>query len=533
MSGAKATVAKAAATVAVRRKKESDQLNTELVGESPAPNNALPALDAGSERTDTRDYKMPLPRNNAAPERLAQSANTKNLPPTPQHNVNNTPSHGVRIADPNNQFRRINSGDNTDDLHSIEGNEGPRPKNQVVNAQEARFDPHDRKPVKDIIINSQAIRPVEELFVDCLDDYRDDHKTGTEEGEESVKGLLEPATLSLQNNVLEGEYATLKQEKEVLESKCATLGQEKKASERKITNLEANQIFFQGECSRLRSESESLGQDKQRLENDIQIRREREETSSVKYQELLMQNMNLDRDRDHWMAQHTSLSDAHKQEKSRATALEVALETRRKELEQNKLSNTRLMENQARTERRNVELENSLRNVNGQLTTFQEESKKWKNQNKRLAAQLSGYTFEGSVYSADAYFQQEWRNLDAMIVNWSHHIFRDNSDSFIDAILKKPPKLPRGHILRRVATDPYRYLTNSTRRPAFTQGFVWSILVEQVFTPPGGYGDSDLCGLYWSGPLRGELDTICGYLHPGMTSQLSPMSCCRLANLPV
>jgi hypothetical protein len=541
----KATMAKAAATVAVRRKKGSDRLSTELVGESLAPNNCLPALNAEIERADTRDYKMPLPRNDAAPgaERLAQSANTKNLTSTPQHNVNNTPSHSGRMADPSNQFRRMNNGDNTDDLHPPQGNEGPRSRNQVTNAQEAPFDPHDQKPVKGIMVNSQEIHPFEEVFVDCSDDYRDNHKMGTEEGEESVKRLLEPATLNLQDNVLErelatlkqekevleNEYATLKQEKEVLESKCATLGQEKQSSERKITNLEAKQIFFQSECSRLRDESKSLGQDKQRLENDIQIRREREETSSAKFQELLTENINLAGDRDHWMAQNTSLSDTHKQEKSRATALEAALETKRKELEQNK----KLIENQAKTERRNTELENSLRIVNGQLTTSQEESKKWKNQNKTLAAQLSGYTFEGSVYSTDAYFQEQWRNLDAMIVNWSHHIFRHNSDSPLDAIIKKLPKLHESHVLRRVATDPHRYLTNSTRRPSFVQSFVWSILVEQVFIPPGGYGDSDLCGLYWSGPLRGELDTICAYLHPGMTSELSPMSCCKRTNLPV
>jgi hypothetical protein len=298
-----------------------------------------------------------------------------------------------------------------------------------------------------------------------------------------------------------------------------TLVQEKQALERKNTNLEAKEIFLQGECSRLRNENESLEQDKQRLENDIRIRREREETSSTNYQDLLTKNANLDRDRDHWMAQHTSLSDAHKQEKSRALTLEAALETKRKELEQNKLSNAGLVESHARTERRNTELESALRGVNGQLKTIQEESKRLKNQNKKLAAQLSGYTFEGSVYAADAYFQQEWRNLDASIVNWSHHIFRDNSESIFDSILKKPPKLPDGHVLRRVATDPVRYLTNSTRRTSFVQSFVWSILVEQVFTPPGGYGDSDLCGLHWSGPLRGELDAVCGYLHPGITPE--------------
>lgn len=539
-ANAKATMAKAAATVAVRRKKGSEQLNIESVGESLVLNNPLPVPDGGSESVDTRDYShdMPLLQNGAAPgsQHLPQSANTRNLPPGPPLNINNTSGHGMRKVEPNNQFRRMNGGDNTDDLHSTLGDEFARSKNQLTSAQKAaKFDDPDRKPVAGIVANSQDIHPTEDIFVDCSEVHRNDQNPGTRKAEEGMKQLLEPATSNPHQAVSSNEYTTLKGEKQALEtqlamlkqendqlaSKYATLSQEKQTLERKNTNLEANHKFSQGECARLRKDNESLGKEKQRLDNDIQARKEREDTLSRDYQDLLAQNLNLGRDRDHWVAQHTSLSDAYKHEKSRITSLEAALEAKQKELEQDKISNAGLLESHARIERENGE----LRNVNGQLRTTQEDIKRLKNQNKRLATQLSNYTFEGSVYSVDDYFQQEWKNLDAMIVNWSHHIFKDNSDSFLDSILKKSPKLSEAHVLRRVAADPVRYLTNSTRRTSFVQAFVWSILVEQVFTPPGGYGDSDLCGLYWSGSVRGELDTICGYLHPGKPSKLFLRRC--------
>jgi hypothetical protein len=160
--------------------------------------------------------------------------------------------------------------------------------------------------------------------------------------------------------------------------------------------------------------------------------------------------------------------------------------------------------------------------LSGQLKAAQDENQRATKKNKQLSAQLAGYQFEGSVYTADSIFRQEWENLDSRIVNWSHHNFKGNSQT-IFAIWpsKKPQKLKESHLFHRLAADPKRYLTSAERRPLFVQSFVWSILVDQVFTPPGGGGTSEFCGLYWSGPMREELDIISGYLYPGMTPGMS------------
>jgi predicted nuclease with TOPRIM domain len=501
--------AKAVVTV-VKKITRSDQLNNGL---GATAGNSSPAPVAAGERGDAKEtekvYDMPMDGNDGATGSAlpAHHPNTNisdllQSPPAP----NNATSHGA--ADPNREPRRTNSGKNPDNSHSTRGNGAPRPRSQAVAGDEEHITLlYDSKPMTFVTSSAQEIESPQDPFLECSDDHGNNHLRDTEKEEEEEE-VARPHLAAISSP----EY-------KALERKYAILEQGRQALERRYTDLVASHKIIQDKFTHLTKENESLAQDKERLQSEIQPLKEQKELLSAKYQNLLTVNADLGDERETWKAQHTSLAESHEKEKLNITALRTELETTGGELEKIKILNAEIMKSKAETERRNNELDSSLEAVRGELKTIQEDCKKLWKRNSKLTAQLSGYTFEGSVYAADAYFQQEWRNLDAKIMNWSYTNFGTNSQTFFGAILNRTPKLRESHVLRRVATDPNRYLTDLDRRPAFVQSLVWSVLVSRVFIPPGGWANSDYYGLCWSGPLRNELDIISGSLYPSKTPE--------------
>lgn len=263
---------------------------------------------------------------------------------------------------------------------------------------------------------------------------------------------------------------------------------------------ESEDDFLEEKYARLRRRYKGLrGANKLLMEANNNLKKKNNGLTKTN-QRLMETNETLVMDSEMWKGRYEDLTIADFKNRRKYCGLEAAFQARSIEVE--KFDN--LQENYNG-------LGEILKAYDEQLKTLEENNMILNQQAIEASAELAKYLLEPTPLESDDHFRKEWRKLDGKILSWAQNNFKGK----LTSRSSERRAIHEEHHFRHVAKGHKKYIESEDRRPLFVQSFVWSILVDKVFTNFGRSERSDLCGLFWSESQRDNLDSLGAFLYAG------------------